>query len=113
MYTDDTFLTAEQRPPTGQSIACQSMSAFRRYLDRRVSVLAQDREVVRYYALPHVPDPSAHPDFEEIFRDAWVVSQGHVSGKRQRLCAYCFCLFFWYARSGIDDRGRLEVWESR
>lgn len=49
------------------------MSSFRRYLDRRGVALAQDSDVVNFFALPRIPDPSAHPTFEEIFQDAWLV----------------------------------------
>lgn len=49
------------------------MSTFKRFLEGRGHALAQDREVVSYYALPHVPDPVAHPAFEAIFQDNWLV----------------------------------------
>ncbi|CAN0456003.1 unnamed protein product, partial [Hapterophycus canaliculatus] len=49
----------------------QSMSLFRRYLDREPVPLSQDSDVVSYFALPHVPDPSTHPAFEPLFEDAW------------------------------------------
>lgn len=52
------------------------MSSFRRYLDGRARALAQDGEVVAFFALPHVPDPVAHPAFEDIFGGAWVVRRG-------------------------------------
>lgn len=51
------------------------MSQFRRYLDRAALPHDEDHEkVVHYYALPHFPDPSAHPAFEALFDDAWSVS---------------------------------------
>lgn len=54
------------------------MSSFRRYLDRAALPPAQDREVVDFYALPHVPDPSAHPAFKDLFEDSWSVSGREV-----------------------------------
>ncbi|CAM9550667.1 unnamed protein product, partial [Sphacelaria rigidula] len=59
--------------PREASVACaKAMTNFRRYLDGRGRALAQDREVVSFYALPHVPDPAAHPAFDFVFRDDWV-----------------------------------------
>lgn len=49
------------------------MSSFRRYLDRAPVPLAHESDVVSYFALPHVPDPSTHPAFEPLFEDAWPV----------------------------------------
>lgn len=51
------------------------MASFRRYLDRVALPRDEDHEVVGYYALPHVPDPSAHPAFEALFDDAWSVRE--------------------------------------
>lgn len=54
------------------------MSSFRRYLDRAALPYDDDHELVGFYALPHVPDPSAQPAFEALFDDAWSVSVCHV-----------------------------------
>eukprot|EP00903_Cladosiphon_okamuranus_P007954 g7678.t1 len=63
---------AEAAGPREASVACaKSMSSFRRYLDRATLPQAQDREVVQFYALPHVPDPPAHPAFKDLFEDSW------------------------------------------
>lgn len=53
----------------------QSMSSFRRYLDRAQDV-PRVPDLSGYYALPHVPDPSVHPSFEALFQDTWSVSKG-------------------------------------
>ncbi|CAM9726556.1 unnamed protein product, partial [Pylaiella littoralis] len=63
---------AEAAGPREASVACaKSMSSFRRYLDRAALPYDDDHELVGFYALPHVPDPSAQPAFEALFDDAW------------------------------------------
>ncbi|CAB1111974.1 unnamed protein product [Ectocarpus sp. CCAP 1310/34] len=51
----------------------QSMSSFRRYLDRAQDV-PRVPDLSGYYALPHVPDPSVHPSFEALFEETWAAS---------------------------------------
>lgn len=78
-YPENLYSTLSQPPRTpfphtGSCTSCQAMTNFRRYIDGRGRALAQDREVVCFYALPHVPDPAAHPAFDLLFQDDWVVS---------------------------------------
>ncbi|XP_028300060.1 lisH domain-containing protein ARMC9 isoform X3 [Gouania willdenowi] len=47
-------------------------SLFKDYLETRGSVLSQTTELVSYYALPFVSNPTVHPSFKHLFRDSWI-----------------------------------------
>ncbi|XP_066503345.1 lisH domain-containing protein ARMC9 isoform X2 [Hoplias malabaricus] len=44
---------------------------FKHYLETRGSALSQTTEFLPFYALPFVPNPAAHPSFQELFQDSW------------------------------------------
>ncbi|XP_037401388.1 lisH domain-containing protein ARMC9 isoform X1 [Pygocentrus nattereri] len=49
----------------------ERISHFRHYLETRGAALSQTTEFLPFYALPFVPNPAAHPSFQELFQDSW------------------------------------------
>ncbi|XP_034439184.1 lisH domain-containing protein ARMC9 isoform X2 [Hippoglossus hippoglossus] len=48
------------------------ISLLRKYLETRGAALSQAAEFLPYYALPYVPNPTAHPSFKYLFHDSWI-----------------------------------------
>ncbi|KAI4881343.1 hypothetical protein NFI96_015031, partial [Prochilodus magdalenae] len=49
----------------------ERISHFKHYLETRGAALSQTTEFLPFYALPFVPNPAAHPSFQELFQDSW------------------------------------------
>ncbi|XP_069969722.1 lisH domain-containing protein ARMC9 isoform X2 [Penaeus vannamei] len=49
-----------------------AMSVFRRFLDTCPQRLGSVQELLPFYGLPYVPDPTTHPAFASVFQDSWV-----------------------------------------
>ncbi|NWU70920.1 ARMC9 protein, partial [Pterocles burchelli] len=49
----------------------ERISHFKAYLETKGAALSQTTEFLPFYALPFVPNPMAHPSFEELFQDSW------------------------------------------
>ncbi|XP_023577831.1 lisH domain-containing protein ARMC9 [Octodon degus] len=47
------------------------ISYFKSFLETRGAALSQTTEFLPFYALPFVPNPLAHPSFQELFQDSW------------------------------------------
>ena len=43
------------------------MREFKCYLETKGAALSQTTEFLPYYALPYIPDPTAHPSFKPLF----------------------------------------------
>uniref|UniRef100_A0A3Q1BXI9 LisH domain-containing protein ARMC9 n=1 Tax=Amphiprion ocellaris TaxID=80972 RepID=A0A3Q1BXI9_AMPOC len=50
----------------------ERISYFKQYLETRGAALSQTTEFLSYYALPFVPNPTAHPSFKNLFQDSWI-----------------------------------------
>ncbi|XP_043196304.1 lisH domain-containing protein ARMC9-like [Amphibalanus amphitrite] len=50
------------------------MTAFRDYLGNKGKQLAGNEELLPFFALPYIPDPSKHPSFRQLFQDEWAES---------------------------------------
>ncbi|KAL4630739.1 lisH domain-containing protein ARMC9 isoform X2 [Arapaima gigas] len=50
----------------------KSIGRFRHYLETKGAAICNTPEFLRFYALPFVPDPMAHPSFGDLFQDSWV-----------------------------------------
>lgn len=60
---------------TGQSdnsSLSQTLPVFKQYLDANGPLLANDPQLLSYYALPYVPRPQNHPAFAHIFTPTFV-----------------------------------------
>ncbi|XP_042869936.1 lisH domain-containing protein ARMC9-like isoform X2 [Penaeus japonicus] len=49
-----------------------AMTVFRRFLDSCPQRLGSVQELLPFYGLPYVPDPTTHPAFASVFQDSWV-----------------------------------------
>ncbi|XP_020780422.2 lisH domain-containing protein ARMC9 isoform X2 [Boleophthalmus pectinirostris] len=50
----------------------ERVSLFKQFLETRGAALSQTTEFLPYYALPFVPNPTAHPSFKNLFQDSWI-----------------------------------------
>ncbi|KAF0307173.1 LisH domain-containing protein ARMC9 [Amphibalanus amphitrite] len=44
------------------------------YLENKGKQLAGNEELLPFFALPYIPDPSKHPSFRQLFQDEWAES---------------------------------------
>ncbi|TGZ61712.1 hypothetical protein CRM22_007840 [Opisthorchis felineus] len=51
-----------------------ALSRFRQYLETKGALLSQTTDLLPYYALPYVPNPSEHPIYQGLFRNPWRAS---------------------------------------
>lgn len=50
----------------------KNMEEFKLYLDAEGSAFSKSEEVLAYFALPYIPNPSEHPAFKSIFSIKWL-----------------------------------------
>ncbi|KER33911.1 hypothetical protein T265_12521, partial [Opisthorchis viverrini] len=51
-----------------------ALNRFRQYLETKGALLSQTTDLLPYYALPYVPNPSEHPIYQGLFRNPWRAS---------------------------------------
>ncbi|XP_068222245.1 lisH domain-containing protein ARMC9-like [Palaemon carinicauda] len=59
-----------------------AMRVFRQFLESCPSTVGAVPELLPYYALPYVSEPTQHPSFVQVFQETW------VQDLRDRLCAW-------------------------
>nr|XP_045600364.1 lisH domain-containing protein ARMC9-like isoform X1 [Procambarus clarkii] len=59
-----------------------AMAVFRRFLETCPPRVGTVQDLLPFYALPYVPDPTLHPAFRPVFQDPW------VHELRGRLCGF-------------------------
>nr|XP_053653861.1 uncharacterized protein LOC128703292 [Cherax quadricarinatus] len=58
-----------------------AMAVFRRFLETCPPRVGTVQDLLPFYALPYVPDPTHHPAFRPVFQEAWVRElRGRLSG---------------------------------
>ncbi|XP_069959432.1 lisH domain-containing protein ARMC9-like isoform X3 [Cherax quadricarinatus] len=58
-----------------------AMAVFRRFLETCSPRVGTVQDLLPFYALPYVPDPTHHPAFRPVFQEAWVRElRGRLSG---------------------------------
>ena len=50
------------------------MEEFKEYLDLQGSTFSKSEEILSFFALPYIPNPSEHPAFRNIFTNKWLTS---------------------------------------
>ena len=66
--------TSRQGSKESASRYLKNMEEFRDYLDSQGCNFSRSEEVLAYFALPYIPNPSDHPAFRHIFTAKWLNS---------------------------------------
>ncbi|XP_042231507.1 uncharacterized protein LOC121872647 isoform X2 [Homarus americanus] len=74
-----------------------AMAVFRRFLEFCPSKVGTVQDLLPFYALPYVPDPTLHPAFRPVFQGSWVQElRGQLCGFIGRRAITCRPSIFSY-----------------